>query len=99
MVVERGVEPEEGEKMVVHEKPVSAVETYNSDSKTPHNDSLQNEIVAAAVVEELILDLTAFRQRSKQPEKMTLTIREEKGWEKREPTLISNNCIEMCWEY
>ncbi len=64
MVVERSVEPEEDEKMVVDEKPVLAVETYNLDNKTLHNDLVQNEIVAV-VVEELILDLKVFRQCSR----------------------------------
>ncbi len=65
-VDERRVEPkEEDEKMVVVEKPVSAVETYNLDSKTVHNDLEQNEIVAVVVVEELRLDLKVFQQCSK----------------------------------
>jgi hypothetical protein len=70
MVVEQRMEPvEEDEKMVVDEKPVLAVETYNLDNKTLHNDLVvQNEIVAV-VVEEATLDLKAFRQCSKYKKK------------------------------
>jgi len=65
VVVEQSAEPEEDEKMVVDEKLVLAVETYNLDNKTLHKDLVQNEIVAVVVVEELILDLKVFRQCSK----------------------------------
>ena len=51
MVVERSVEAEENEKVVVDEKPVLAVETYNLDNKTLHNDWEENEIVVVVAVE------------------------------------------------
>jgi hypothetical protein len=59
------MEPEaEDEKMVVDEKSVLAVEAYNLDNKTLHDDLVQNEIVVVVVVaaEELILDLKVFQQ-------------------------------------
>ena len=86
--------------VVVDERPVLAEdETYNLDNKTLHNGLVHNEIVDAVAVAELILDLKVFRQCSKHSQKMTLMIREEKQREKRELTLISSNCNEICCEY
>ncbi len=69
---------EEDEKMVVDEKPILAVETYNFDSKMLHKDLVQNEIVAVVVVEELIPDLKVFRQCSKYKKMTLINMKENK---------------------